>query len=51
MVGSPAYMDDRIMQNEDYDLTVDIYSLGLVFTSIFTGKGIFDYCKSRREIS
>jgi len=46
VVGSPAYMDERIMKNEDYgyDLTADIYSLGLVYSSIFNifGKGIYD---------
>jgi len=50
VVGSPAYMDDRIMQCEKYDLTVDIYSLGLVFLSIFKGKGLFDNYKSKQAI-
>ena len=44
-VGSPAYMDQRIYQQQDYDNTCDIYSLGLVFTAIFNhGEGIFDDC-------
>jgi len=41
-------MDDRVMSAEDYDLTVDIYSLGLVYYSIFNGKGIFDSCKTKK---
>lgn len=41
-VGSPAYMDDRVEKQQNYDNTADIYSLGMVFLCIFKGKGIYD---------
>lgn len=34
-VGSPAYMDDRVEKNQNYDNTADIYSLGMVYIYIF----------------
>lgn len=41
-VGSPAYMDERVDKQQNYDNTADIYSLGMVFLCIFKGKGIYD---------
>ena len=38
-------MDLRVTDGNQYDITVDIYSLGLIFYAIFKGKGIFDHCK------
>jgi serine/threonine protein kinase len=49
-VGSPAYMDDRVDKRQDYDNTADIYSLGMVFISIFKGKGIYDECTSFSDL-
>jgi serine/threonine protein kinase len=41
-VGSPAYMDYRPGRGKDYDFTVDLYSLGMVFLWVFSGRGIYD---------
>ena len=43
-VGTPAYMDNRIVAEKPYDMSVDIYSLGMTLVSIFKGKGIYDRC-------
>jgi fused-like protein len=48
-VGSPAYMDGRVRAGY-YDQSVDIYSLGMVFISIFKGKGIYDDCANMAEL-
>lgn len=45
-IGSPAYWDRRINNGDPYDMSVDIYALGLVFVAVFKGKGIFDECSS-----
>jgi serine/threonine protein kinase len=49
-VGSPAYMDDRVEKNQNYDNTADIYSLGMLYLCIFQGKGIYDDCRSVTDI-
>lgn len=43
-IGSAQYMDKRVNCSEPYDISVDIYSLGLVFFYIFKERGIFDNC-------
>mgnify|MGYP001500526028 CR=1 FL=1 len=45
-IGSPAYWDRRMTNGDPYDMTVDIYALGMIFYSIFKGKGIYDECSS-----
>jgi hypothetical protein len=44
MIGTPAYSDDRIVDGLTYDLSADVYSLGMIFLFIFKGAGIFDNC-------
>ena len=56
-IGSPGYMDNRVLQGKPYDISVDIYALGMIFLSVFKGSGIFDQCgkaemdRKRSEIS
>lgn len=49
-IGSAAYMDKRVIDGTAYDLTVDIYALGMVFYAIFKGRGLFDRCKNEGEL-
>lgn len=41
-LGSPAFMDYRVGRREEYDYTVDLYSLAMVFLWVFSGRGIYD---------
>lgn len=43
-IGSPAYWDRPLSMAVPYDQTVDIYAMGMVFISIFKGKGLYDEC-------
>jgi len=45
-IGSPAYMDQRISDNDPYDMTVDIYAFGLIIFCIYKGKGLYDECQN-----
>ena len=47
-IGTPAYSDGRIEGGKPYDMSVDIYSLGMTFLSIFKGKGYFDDCCTKK---
>lgn len=49
-VGSLAYMDKRITDGNPYDLSVDIYAMGMIFLSIFKGKGLYDECQSKKAM-
>lgn len=46
IVGSPAYMDHRMVNGNPYDISVDIYALGLIIFFIYKGKGLYDECRS-----
>lgn len=35
-------MDYRVGRREEYDYTVDLYSLAMVFLWVFSGRGIYD---------
>lgn len=43
-IGSYPYMDNRILDNNPYDMTVDIYAFGLIIFYIYKGKGLYDEC-------
>ena len=45
-IGSPAFMDKRVSHQEIYDISVDVYSMGMIFYFIFKGKGIYDHCSN-----
>lgn len=47
VVGSPYYIAPEIWNEEEYDLTVDIYSLGVLFYRVWTGR--FPFEASTRE--
>ena len=49
-IGTPAYMDIRISAGKPYDMSVDIYALGMIFYSMFKGSGIYDKCKTVAEL-
>jgi|LakMenEpi03Aug12_release.lakeMendotaPanAssembly.Ray.scaffolds.fasta_scaffold1571628_1 hypothetical protein len=49
-LGSPAYMDLRVADNNPYDMTVDIYALGLIIFCIYKGKGLYDECPNLYNI-
>ena len=40
-IGTPAYMDNRVAEGKPYDMSIDIFAMGMIFLSIFKGKGIF----------
>jgi serine/threonine protein kinase len=44
------YMPPEIVNNEEYDSKVDIWSAGVVLYSLFTGKPPF-FAKTREEIN
>lgn len=48
--GTLAYMDKRVTSGEPYDMSVDIYSLGMIFLYIYKGTGLFDNCKDKYEL-
>jgi serine/threonine protein kinase len=41
-VGTPLWMAPEVIKNEPYDLSADVYSLGLIFYEILTGKLPYD---------
>ena len=45
-LGSLAYMDKRVSDGDPYDMSVDIYSFGIIIYCIYKGKGIYDECTS-----
>lgn len=49
-IGTPAFMDNRVAEGKPYDLSVDIFAMGMIFLSIFKGKGIFEQCSSKSEM-
>jgi serine/threonine protein kinase len=50
MVGSLAYMDKRVSDGDPYDMSVDIYSFGIIIYCIYKGKGIYDECSSHYNL-
>lgn len=49
-VGSPAYMDQRVLDNSPYDMSVDIYAFGLIIFFIYKSKGLYDECRNVQSI-
>jgi serine/threonine protein kinase len=41
-VGTPLWMAPEVIKNEPYDLSADVYSLGLIFYEILAGKLPYD---------
>jgi serine/threonine protein kinase len=48
-LGSLAYMDKRVSDGDPYDMSVDIYSFGMIIFCIYKGKGIYDECTSEKN--
>ena len=43
-------MDQRVLLENPYDISADVYAMALVFFCIFKGKSIYDNCTEVDEI-
>ncbi|CAD8170998.1 unnamed protein product [Paramecium pentaurelia] len=48
--GTPGYMAPEILNQEDYDELVDIYSLGCVFHSLLSGQKLYPEYKDKNHL-
>eukprot|EP01084_Bolivina_argentea_P155583 271132_1 len=49
-VGTPGYMDPRVMLSQYYDKSVDLFSLGVVLYRMISNKKPFDICEDTKDV-